>query len=487
MKLLWLLLGAILLTTEARAAESLLRAQAMTALQRAVQYFRTQVAVQGTYLWQYSEDLSQREGETKATATQAWVQPPGTPAVGLGFLDAWQATSNAYFLEAARETAHGLIRGQLQSGGWTYSIDFSPEGRKNFAYRFDGKPIARNVTTFDDDTTQAALRFLMRTDAALRFSDARIHESIHYALTSLLKAQYPNGAWPQGYERFPEPANFPVKKASFPESWPRVWPGSGQYWLRYTLNDNSLATLVQTVLEAGSIYEDPAAGDLLNQAAVRCRAATHKAGDFLLLAQMPPPQPAWAQQYDFEMHPAWARKFEPPAISGGESQGALRTLLLLYQATGRDQYLAAVPPALDYLRRSRLADGRLARFYELRSNRPLYFTRAYQLTEDDTDLPTHYAFKIRDDTEAISRQYERLKKLTTDQLRIAGKPPRTPLTPALVTQARSVVETQDARGRWVEEGRLKSQSRDGTTRIIRCATFNRNVEILSRYLEATRE
>jgi hypothetical protein len=142
---------------------------------------------------------------------------------------------------------------------------------------------------------------------------------------------------------------------------------------------------------------------------------------------------------------------------------------------------------LDYLRRSRLSDGRLACFYELRSNRPLYFTRDYQLTEDDTDMPTHYAFKVRDDTETISREYERLRTLGADQLRIAGKPPRTTLTPALVTQARSVVETQDARGRWVEEGRLKSQSRNGTTRIIRCATFNRNVEILSRYLEATRE
>jgi hypothetical protein len=486
MKLLWIFLGAILLTAETRPAEPPLRSEALTALERGVEYFRTQVASQGTYLWQYSEDLSQREGENKATTMQGWVQPPGTPAVGLVLLHAWHATSNANFLEAARETAHGLIRGQLQSGGWTYSIDFSPEGRKKLAYRFDGKPTARNFTTFDDDTTQAALRFLMRTDMALRFSDAKIHEAVEYALTSLLKAQYPNGAWPQGYDRFPEPANFPVKKASFPDSWSRVYPGSAQYWLRYTLNDNSHATLVQTILEAGSIYEAPAAGDRLNRAATRCRAAAQKAGDFLLLAQMPLPQPAWAQQYSFDMHPAWARKFEPPAISGGESQGALRTLLVLYQATGRADYLSAMSPALDYLRRSRLPDGRLARFYELRSNRPLYFTKAYELTHEDTDLPTHYAFKIGDDTETLRREYERLKNLPPDQLQFAGNSRRAELTPALVAQVKSVIETQDGRGRWVEEGRLKSHPPGVAARIIRCATFNRNVEVLSRYLEATR-
>ena len=36
----------------------------------------------------------------------------------------------------------------------------------------------------------------------------------------LLRAQYPNGAWPQGYEAFPDPAKFPVRRAAFPQSVP---------------------------------------------------------------------------------------------------------------------------------------------------------------------------------------------------------------------------------------------------------------------------
>src|SRR6185436_19339543 len=111
----------VLSTAVATTAQMPSREEAVKALEKAVRFYRTEVSVHGTYLWQYSDDLSKREGEGKATATQGWVQPPGTPSVGLAFLKAWQATSNSYYLEAARETAHALARGQLLSGGWTYS------------------------------------------------------------------------------------------------------------------------------------------------------------------------------------------------------------------------------------------------------------------------------------------------------------------------------------------------------------------------------
>ena len=60
-------------------------------------------------------------------------------------------------------------------------------------------------TTLDDNITQAAMRLLMRVDRDLGFKDAPIHEAALFALDSLIKAQYPNGAWPQRFSRFPEP------------------------------------------------------------------------------------------------------------------------------------------------------------------------------------------------------------------------------------------------------------------------------------------
>jgi len=474
---------ALVFVLQATAADETLRAQALVALQRGADFFRKEVAVEGTYLWQYSEDLAHREGEEKATATQAWVQPPGTPSVGQAFLTAWRATSNAWFLEAARETAHGLVRGQLLSGGWTYRIDFSADGWTKAAYRDGGKKTARNTTTFDDDTTQAALRFLAHVDEALGFRDAKIHECVEFALNAVLKAQYPNGAWPQGYDQFPEPEKFPVKRATYPETWPRTWPGSQEYWRRYTLNDNAMAKTVETLFEVARVYSATNAGASFHELAKRCQAAAAKAGDFLILAQMPEPQPAWAQQYDFEMHPCWARKFEPPAVTGGESQGAMRTLMLIFRETGERKYLEPIPRALEYLRRSRLPNGQLARFYELRSNQPLYFTKDYQLTYGDGDMPTHYGFKTGANLDAIASEYEQVKKLSPVELK--PKPaltlPKT--TPALEAEVRSIIAAQDARGRWVEDGKLKSAP--GVTRVIRCATFNRNVETLSRHVLAT--
>ncbi len=356
------------------------RQQVGEALQQAVRFYRDQVSTEGGYLWQYSADLTLREGEGKATATRVWVQTPGTPAVGLAFLRAYQLTGESYLLDAARDAAQALIRGQLQSGGWDYSIEFDPALRQRYAYRADQQQNGRNTTTLDDDNTQSALRFLMQMDQQLAFQDQAIHEAVQYALQQLLQAQYPNGAWPQ---RFAEPydANdFPVRQASYPDSWSRTFPKQN-YMAYYTFNDNTLADLIRTMMLARQIYNEP-----------RYQAAAEKAGDFILLAQLPDPQPAWAQQYDPQMHPAWARKFEPPSVTGGESQGIIRVLMELYRETGKKKFLEPIPRALEYLRSSELPGGRLARFYELQTNRPLYFTKDYQLTYESDDMPTHYSF-----------------------------------------------------------------------------------------------
>lgn len=460
-----------LFATNASAQDAALRAEAEKALKRAIQFFRQDVASHGGYLWRYSDDLKLREGEGKATTTQVWVQPPGTPSVGLAFLAAHEATGEAAYLDAAREAAAALVKGQLRSGGWTYSIEFDPALRKKIPYRIDGGAAGRNYTTLDDDTTQEALRLLMRVDQALGFKDAPIHEAAEVALTALLKAQYPNGAWPQGFDRFPDPEKYPVKKASFPDPWPRKSEFK-DYWQHYTLNDNCLADTLDVMFLASRIYNEP-----------KYRAAAERAGGFLLLAQLPEPQPAWAQQYDVNMHPAWARKFEPPAVTGGESQGAIKALVALYRETGDRKYLEPIPAALAYLKKSLLPDGRLARFYELKTNKPLYFTRAYQLTEQDDDLPTHYGFKVASNLGPLEAEYERVKAL--DPKALKKQPGKPKATDELTAQTKAVIAALDDRGRWVEDGALRSAP-NGPKRIISCQTFCKNVAVLTAYLAASR-
>ncbi|HRX79789.1 MAG TPA: pectate lyase, partial [Pirellulaceae bacterium] len=449
--------------------------EAARALRKAVDFFRTEVAASGGYLWRYSADLSLQEGETQASNTTAWVQPPGTPTVGSAYLFAFEAIGDQYYLDAARETAYALVRGQLQSGGWDYRIEFDPKSRRKYAYRVEGGTgDVRNTTTLDDNNTQAALRFLMQVDRAFEFKDQQIHESVEFALASLLNAQYPNGGWPQRFDEPPDAAQFPVIRANYPDSWPREFPKE-DYKSYYTFNDNSIADMIATMFDAERIYGESKYGD-----------AAKRAGDFILLAQMPEPQPAWAQQYNAKMQPAWARRFEPAAVTGGESQGILRILMSIYRETGDKKYLAPIPAAIKYLRSSQLPDGQLARFYELKTNRPLYFTKEYVMTYDDGDLPTHYGFKIGSRLESLEAEYERLLQTEPSKLKPRESKPTYKMSGSLAQQARAAIDSLDQRGAWVEPGTLRAYpTNDSSKSVIDTRTFENNVETLSKFIAAS--
>jgi PelA/Pel-15E family pectate lyase len=449
-----------------------LRARARGALKKAASYYRTRVAAHGGYVYYYSLDLSQRWGEGQATADQVWVQPPGTPTVGAALLRAWEATGDRYYLDAARDAASALLYGQLQSGGWQQAIDFDPRGRKVGLYR-NGKGGGRNNnSTLDDGITQAALRFLMRMDRAAERRDPAVHEGVRVALDALLKAQYPCGAFPQVWTG-PVPAT-PVLKARYPSYDWRTEGRIRNYWEMYTLNDGVAGHVADVLLDARAAYGDP-----------RYEAALARLGDFLILAQMPEPQPAWAQQYGHTMHPIWARRFEPPAVTGGESQDALRTLMKVYRARRDAKYLEPIPRAIAYLKRSLLRDGRLARYYELQTNRPLYMTRRgdeYSLTYDDAALPEHYGWKVPSHLEEIEAEYRALLRPAP----AGAAPPSAPAPADLEARVRSAVESLDAQGRWIStyagEGLVGQPRFAANFRYLSSATCSANLTLLADYL-----
>jgi len=426
----------------------------------------------GGYVYKYSADLKTSEGEGITGPDTVWVQPPGTPEVGMAMLEVYEKTGIAKALEAAQAAAECLVKGQLHSGAWNDKIEFGAE-RQKIAYRVDGplKPKAFNVSTFDDDKTQSAVRFLLRFDNATKGRHAEIHESLQFALKSILAAQFPNGAFAQGFSERADRSKPADLKASYPESWSRTYPG-GKYWFYYTFNDGNIDNLIDTLLLASQLTGDP-----------QYREAALKAGDFIIAAQMPDPQPAWAQQYDFDMKPVWARKFEPPAISGGESQKILETLLDLYLETGERKYLEPIPRAIAWLESVLLPDGRLARFYELKTNKPLYFTRKYELTYADNDLPTHYGFKVGSKLDRLKTRYEKLSKLTDAKRakELANKRNPKDRKPPSAMQVAELIAKLDPRGAWLEPGQLQKQPPGP---IIASATFCKNVRMLADFVKA---
>lgn len=212
----------------------------------------------------------------------------------------------------------------------------------------------------------------------------------------------------------------------------------------------------------------------------RLLAAAKRAGDFLLLAQLPEPQAAWAQQYNRDMEPVWARKFEPPAVCSLESLGALKTLLLVWAATGDEKYRQPHAAALAWLERSKLSDGKWARYYELGTNTPLYCKRdTYEITHDDGDLPTHYGFKI----DGMGEDIEKLKAemaLSREALVHRNALPTEPKK--WVSRAKGVaskvvkaMQSQTSKGYW------------SVSDMIDAGEFVKHMEAMCWYVQAARE
>lgn len=416
--------GALFLLSSPIAHAQPTRDQVTATMRKAATFFHTKASSHGGYVYYLSPDLTTRRlGEGKATKDQVWVQPPGTPAVGLAYLKAYEATADSFYLDAAREAAEALIYGQLASGGWMNSIDFDPKTAKG-KYR-NGKGGDWDFSSLDDGTTQTALRFLMQMDRALKFKHSGIHAAAESGRTALLGAQFSHGAFPQGWSG-PVLTAKPVK-ARYPDYDWQTENRIKEYWNLPTLNDDLCGYVSHTLLDGWQIYQDE-----------RCRAALIKLGDFLILAQMPEPQPGWAQQYDLEMRPVWARKFEPPALAGRESQDALEVLLKVHRLTGDAKYLEPIPRALAYLKRSLLPDGHFSRYYELRTNKPLYMTDDYKITYDDSKLPQHYGWKTDSRLEAIEKSFAAAK---------AGAP----IAPEPIDVARmqKIMNELDTEGRWI--------------------------------------
>jgi PelA/Pel-15E family pectate lyase len=481
-------------------------AEVRTALVEAVAFQHRNLSRHGGYVYRVSADFSLREAEGIPGPDTIWIQPPATPAVGAAFLDAWEVTRDGRCLEAAREAGRALARTQLASGGWDYSGHFGAAQRAGKRYRRDpegkllpggngpgGEPgwqtwrrrehHETNHSTLDDDVTQSAVRLLVRLDHALEGKDEEIRESAAYALEALLHAQYPVGGWSASFDTWPDrnpsEETYPVRGASYPETWSKTW--DKEFTGCYVLNDNAHTRILETLLLAARLRKD-----------VRLLDAAKRAGDFLLAAQLPDPQPAWAQQYDAAMRPAWSRAFEPPAVSGRESQSAMWALVRLAALTRDGKYLRPLPKAVAYLKASALPDGRISRFYELETNRPVCFARGpggkgFEWSYDLEQGSSNYGWVWDNEVEAI----EAAARAVARGERVVFPPvekERWPSEPSDADVA-EILRTRLPGGGWVETEGDRGIMRDGAGKKVsppggvhHAETFVENVRALSAWL-----
>ncbi|MFK4059618.1 pectate lyase [Brevundimonas sp. NPDC046655] len=269
-----------------------------------------------------------------------------------------------YATPAARRIADNVLTHQSPEGGWPKNTPL------NLPARPDADPGLTN--TFDNQATTLPLAFLARMTTAT--GDAAYAAAFQRGLDYVLAAQYPNGGWPQYY------------------------PLRGGYHDHITFNDDAMVrvlTMLRDVAEGRETYGfvDPAQR-------ARASAAVSRGVDVILKTQVRQDGrlTVWCAQHDaVTLAPAWARRFEPPSLSGSESVGIVRFLMSLEHPS--PEVRAAIEGARAWFERSAIRDTRLesyvnaegqpdrrlvpvpgadplwARFYDLQTNAPIYMGR----------------------------------------------------------------------------------------------------------------
>ena len=271
-----------------------------------------------------SRSERQREADRAALAEERkglTVIPPipkeGRPSVPFDRPPAWYATPEALHI------ADVIVSFQTPAGGWSKNMNMAGDPRKKGqAYAPDNlshflapddfdQPADRDwnyVGTLDNDATTTQLRFLAMVCGQLPARQAQPYrksflKGIHY----LLRAQYPNGGWPQ------------------------VWPLEGGYHDAITFNDNAL-TQAAAVLTQLAAHRFPWACEAEHDICTKASAAVARSLSIILSCQVKVngKLTAWAQQHDpLTLAPVAGRNFEPAALSTGESADLLLYLMSL--------------------------------------------------------------------------------------------------------------------------------------------------------------
>jgi PelA/Pel-15E family pectate lyase len=203
--------------------------------------------------------------------------------------DSWYASAEA------RKIADIILTYQADTGGW-------PKNTDTVSKPYDGER-SKLQPTFDNKGTVDELRYMAGMINATQAEAYR--KSFDRGLAYVLKAQYPNGGWPQF---------FPLRKG---------------YYDRITFNDGAMVRVLEFVREVG---RDERYAFLDAKVRASCRQAFDRGIACILKCQIVVDgRPAvWCAQHDEKTFaPAKARSYELPSFSGSESVGIVRLLMSL--------------------------------------------------------------------------------------------------------------------------------------------------------------
>jgi hypothetical protein len=386
-------------------------------MRRAATYMDETVSYRGGYVWAYLPDLSTSWGEMEARRTMCWIQPPGTPTAGHCMLDAYHATGDERFYQAAERTGLALIEAQHPAGGWNYIHDFAGEASLRNWYETVGANGWRleefqhyyGNATFDDAGTAVSSQFMLRMYLEKR--DARFLAAVQKAIGFVTQAQFAggvaDGGWPQRFPAAPGAiSSMPLPNAHLLPSGATAGMEDGDYTRHVTFNDDvageNIKFLLMCVVALG---EQGLLPHIVR--AMECLRRMQQSG----------PQAGWGLQHLATDQggraagaPAGARSYEPRALATHTTQTNVQQLFNYFRLTGDRGYLSRVPEALDWLESCKLTSSMIDEnpllkgrthptFVELGTNLPRFVHRygsnihngAYYFDHDHRATLSHYS------------------------------------------------------------------------------------------------
>lgn len=236
----------------------------------------------------------------------------GTPGAGEMFLYAYQVLGDARYLEVAKETGRWLLAAQLPEGHWVNA----------YSQALLEKPVPDGTAYAmlqDGHQSQAAL-FLAQLYMVTRQDKYLI--GFRKSADFLMNAQNPNGSWSHHYNMAKARGETAGRE-----------PYGGEF------NDECMQDQMNVMLAAYHLTGERKYLDALV-----------RAGDWILDAQLGPPTCGWADQYDEENRPAWARSFEPPGLSRCACQYAMKLLFFMHHLTGDTRYIRSIDRCLGWVK-----------------------------------------------------------------------------------------------------------------------------------------
>jgi PelA/Pel-15E family pectate lyase len=303
----------------------------------------------------------------------------------IAWTDAQKKPDEWFVSPEALRIADNVLLYQRNSGGWPKNIDM-------------GKPLTdsdrdtllrqknNNDSTIDNSSTYTQLAYLARIYTAQH--QERHREAFLKGLDYLLKAQYPNGGWPQFY------------------------PNLSGYYKHITFNDGAMIGVMKLLRDVAAAKPAYAFVDEARRATAA--KAVEKGIECILKTQIVVngKRTVWCAQHDeVTLAPAPARKYEVVSLSGGESVDVVRFLMSIKNPS--PAVVEAIESAVAWFKQSELKrpDGISvwARFYEIGSNRPIFVGRdgvvKYNLAEIDEERRNGYAWYVDEAATLLKKDY----------------------------------------------------------------------------------